>query len=314
MSGHEPSRCVGRAASAARGDAGGRASRNWAIFAGLVAASTILGGPYAAWLEAPGSTGTLSAPSGTFEAPVNGLSLRQLPQVHVVGRMAPSAAAKPTDFRKGGGLDASIQPLAHAMGRSSTRLERAFGDMGRILGRTSAANSLRGGLGLVQAPRLVARPGGLLVASLASRIPSRPLLEQRVRGEIYREICREPGIHYRRLLRRIGVSNGTLAFHLAILERSGLVESRRAGGRKLIYPRGVKPQATDALLTPARVGMLRLLRGRPGITLRDLADSLTLEATAANYHLAVLRSAGLVNGVRSGRRLAFYLAPREYDV
>jgi predicted transcriptional regulator len=52
---------------------------------------------------------------------------------------------------------------------------------------------------------------------------------------ILEQICKTPGIRYRELLRLAGLSNGTLEYHLRILERTQKVTACRRDGRRAKY-------------------------------------------------------------------------------
>jgi predicted transcriptional regulator len=41
-----------------------------------------------------------------------------------------------------------------------------------------------------------------------------------LRRDIYNYICKNPGIRYRELVRRAGITNGVLSYHLGILEKT----------------------------------------------------------------------------------------------
>ncbi|WP_418955517.1 ArsR/SmtB family transcription factor [Streptomyces tritici] len=62
----------------------------------------------------------------------------------------------------------------------------------------------------------------------------------------------------------------------------------------------------QALATPSRLMILTRLRQGPcGVT--ELAEAVAMEQSAVSHQLRLLRTLGLVNGVRQGRRIEYSL-------
>jgi DNA-binding transcriptional ArsR family regulator len=82
-----------------------------------------------------------------------------------------------------------------------------------------------------------------LLIHMYTRIQKEDVLDQFVRGQIYGYIRTNPGVHYNQIRRGIDVKNGTLSYHLSVLEKTELVKSRREGLRyRAFYPTGMKFQ------------------------------------------------------------------------
>lgn len=81
----------------------------------------------------------------------------------------------------------------------------------------------------------------LMVASKEERYSDDPLANE-IRGLIRGYLLAHPGVHYGFLKEELGLVNGTLAYHLRVLEREGLVESEKVGRKRLFYAigKGVK--------------------------------------------------------------------------
>lgn len=101
-------------------------------------------------------------------------------------------------------------------------------------------------------------------------------------------IHERPGIHYRELLRTVGLSNGTLAFHLDHLERGGYVRSFRVHGRRRLFPVGLRPQPQDFLITERQRGIVRFLRESPGASQHEVRQALALSRSSVSYNLRAL--------------------------
>ena len=77
----------------------------------------------------------------------------------------------------------------------------------------------------------------LMVGHGTQRRPSDPLANE-IRGLIRGYLLAHPGSHYCLLKEELGLVNGTLAYHLKILEREGLVTSERDGRMRHFFAIG----------------------------------------------------------------------------
>ncbi len=146
---------------------------------------------------------------------------------------------------------------------------------------------------------------GVPFALIPGRVRRERLLDHRLRKRILEEVERHPGIHHRQLLRTLGVSNGTLAYHLRQLERAGYLRFSRAHGRKLLW---VPKDGVDEELvrmTDRDRELLMLLAGVPDARMDELGARCGLKASGVGYHLNRLRALGLVRTRREGHALVF---------
>lgn len=65
---------------------------------------------------------------------------------------------------------------------------------------------------------------------------------------------------------------------------------------------------TAPVLTLRREAIVVALRGSPGLSTRQVADAIGIDAATADYHLRRLRQAGVVIRRRYGRCLAHFLS------
>lgn len=143
----------------------------------------------------------------------------------------------------------------------------------------------------------------------SARIRTEQILEHPTRKRIFEEIRRRPGIHYRELLRSLGISNGTLAYHLRQLENAGCVRSARAHGRKLLRTRQDELDGEVLLLTDRDRELLILLSEARASRMDELGVRCGLKASGVEHHLRRLRALGLVQTSREGRALVFACVP-----
>jgi len=150
-----------------------------------------------------------------------------------------------------------------------------------------------------------------LMLPLYSRIQKEDVLDQFVRGQIYGFIKTNPGAHYNQIRRQIGVKNGTLSYHLGVLEKTELIKSRREGLKyRAFYPTGMNfPKEERFRLTDLQIRIIACISNQPGMTQKEIAYRLAQKPQTVNYNIKVLDQAGLIDVERRGRRTICYPAP-----
>jgi DNA-binding MarR family transcriptional regulator len=148
----------------------------------------------------------------------------------------------------------------------------------------------------------------LLAIPLYTRISKEDVLDQFVRGQIYGYIKTNPGVHYNEIRRGIGVKNGTLSYHLRVLEKTELVKSRREGIRyRAFYPTGMKfPQQERFRMTDLQIKIMDVIQSHEGITQKEIARTLDEKPQTINYNIKVLAQAGLIEVLKQGRKTICY--------
>jgi DNA-binding MarR family transcriptional regulator len=143
-----------------------------------------------------------------------------------------------------------------------------------------------------------------LLLPLYTRIQKEDVLDQFVRGQIYGFIKTNPGAHYNQILRKVGVKNGTLSYHLGILEKTELIQSRREGLKyRAFYPTGMNfPKVERFRLTDLQIQIIDSIRSQPGLTQKEIAGLLGRKPQTINYNIKVLDQAGLISVVKAGRK------------
>jgi DNA-binding MarR family transcriptional regulator len=143
-----------------------------------------------------------------------------------------------------------------------------------------------------------------LLLPLYTRIQKEDVLDQFVRGQIYGFIKTNPGVHYNQILRQVGVKNGTLSYHLGILEKTELIQSRREGLKyRVFYPTGMNfPKAERFRLTDLQIQIIGSIQSQPGLTQKEIARVLGRKPQTINYNIKVLDQAGLISVMKDGRK------------
>jgi len=150
-----------------------------------------------------------------------------------------------------------------------------------------------------------------LLIPLYTRIQKEDVLDQFVRGQIYGFIKTNPGVHYNQILRKVGVKNGTLSYHLGVLEKTELIQSRREGLKyRAFYPTGMNfPKAERFRLTDLQIQIIGSIRSQPGLAQKEIARLLGQKPQTINYNIKVLDQAGLISVVKAGRKTRCFPVP-----
>ena len=135
------------------------------------------------------------------------------------------------------------------------------------------------------------------------------ILEHQTRGMILGYIMVHPGDTYTDIKRNLMLSNGTLSYHLTVMEREGIVRSQTRGTRKLFFPEGVRVPEDGGGLHEVQVRMYRAIAAVPGLAVKDIAGALGITSQHALYHLRALAAQGYVRLERRGFSLRCYAEP-----
>jgi predicted transcriptional regulator/WD40 repeat protein len=142
-------------------------------------------------------------------------------------------------------------------------------------------------------------------SSLYTKLSRKKLLHHGTRNMIWKYIIANPGDHYNAIRRMLKLNNGTLAYHLKVLEREGFIRSMRDGVRKRFYPVGMRI-APDLRLSFMQQRIIDTITTHPGTTQKDIAIELDVSKQVVNYHINIMVGAGLVRIVKEGNKTMCY--------
>jgi predicted transcriptional regulator len=136
------------------------------------------------------------------------------------------------------------------------------------------------------------------------------VLDQFVRGQIYGYIKTNPGAYYNQIMRELEIKNGTLSYHLYVLEKTGLIKSRKEGYRyRVFYPTDMKfPEEERNRLTELQIKLLALIKEHEGASQKQLTKLLNEKHQTISYNIRVLKEAGLIEVNKKGRKTLCYIA------
>ncbi len=142
-----------------------------------------------------------------------------------------------------------------------------------------------------------------LFVPLYARRRRNELLEHQTRGMILGYLMVHPGDTYSHLKHNLQLTNGTLSYHLVVLEREGILRAQTYGAHKRFFPVGVRVPEDGGGLHEVQMRMLGAIRQVPGLAVKDIAGALGITSQHALYHIRGLASKGLVRLERKGVRL-----------
>ena len=142
--------------------------------------------------------------------------------------------------------------------------------------------------------------------ALFSRIAQEDILTHGRRAELFEFIKQNPGERIENARRALGISNGSMHYHLKVLSERNLIRVLRDGGLARLYPAG--PKINPQPYVPAqRRRFVDLLSSRPGVTQREAAMLLGISERMASYHIQTLSTQGLVEVKPEGARKRLFL-------
>ena len=143
--------------------------------------------------------------------------------------------------------------------------------------------------------------GYMLMTPLYTRLKKEDTLRHEVRSRVYKHITQHPGDSYASILHALDLKNGTLVHHLRTLERERYVKSKKDGKFKRFYPWGTKVGERDPnYLTDIQMKIIEIIKGSPGVSQANIANSLHKSRQSINYQIKVLTEAGLINVIKHG--------------
>jgi predicted transcriptional regulator len=141
---------------------------------------------------------------------------------------------------------------------------------------------------------------------LYTKLKRNEILDHYVRGKIHGYILANPGDHYNSIKKILGISNSSFAYHLSVLEREGVIKSRRDGIYKRFYPSEMRIPENGGLKESQRI-IIEKIKEFPGISQKDIATTLGVSSSTVNYHLQDLIKDEIVITKRMGMKVGYYL-------
>jgi predicted transcriptional regulator len=146
---------------------------------------------------------------------------------------------------------------------------------------------------------------------LYTRLKKNKVLENFTRGKIYGFICAHPGTYFNHIKLTLALNNGTLAYHLSVLERDELVTSQNDGVyRRRFYPTegrlpfvdgGNGKVHTYVQLNSTQNNIFKIIKDKPGLSQKDIAKLINKSTQVVNYNISTMAEKGLIKLEREGK-------------
>lgn len=145
----------------------------------------------------------------------------------------------------------------------------------------------------------------LLVVPLYARLKRESALDHFVRGQVYGFVASHEGATFSEIRDAFSLSNGTVTYHLAVLEKLGFIRGISDGKFKRFVPTGEGRGALGRKLTDLQYRILNLVVELEPVAPSEIATHLGLSRQRAAYHMGKLVTFGFLlrdNGRRGTYR------------
>lgn len=146
-----------------------------------------------------------------------------------------------------------------------------------------------------------------LFLPLYAKLRKKNILEHETRGLIRGYIIANPGDHFNSIKKALELNNGTLAYHLHVLKREGMIKSRRWGKFTRFYPCGMKVPENGSRYSEIQKLIINKIKETPGISQKDIAKIIGVTKPTINYHISKLMEGGRIEGRRLGIQIRYFL-------
>jgi DNA-binding MarR family transcriptional regulator/protocatechuate 3,4-dioxygenase beta subunit len=147
---------------------------------------------------------------------------------------------------------------------------------------------------------------GLLLIPLYTKIKREKVMDHFVRGRIFEYISQNPGVNYSAIKKRFNLTNGTVTYHLSMLERQDFIRSKHDGIYKRYFRNGSGAKLSDVEPMSVQLSIAKLVRERPGLTQKEIAKRVGSSKQLVSYHIRRMRDEGLLETRREGRSVKVY--------
>jgi DNA-binding transcriptional ArsR family regulator len=141
--------------------------------------------------------------------------------------------------------------------------------------------------------------------NLYSKLSKKDILNHEIRGLIRGYIIANPGDHYSSIKRNLDLNNGTLAYHLRVLEQNGFVKSMFDGIYKRYYPANINISKLKKNVSKQEE-IFNIILEHPGVTMEQIGRLIGVSRQVVNYHVKNLIRAGVVDYKRDNKSARFY--------
>lgn len=153
---------------------------------------------------------------------------------------------------------------------------------------------------------------GFILVPLYTKIKREKVMDHFVRGRIYEFVCQNPGVNYSAIKAQFKLTNGTVTYHLSMLERQEFIRAKQDGIYKRYFSNNGGPAASEVEPMSLQLTIAKAIRERPGMTQKEIAKRLGSSKQLVSYHIRRMKKDGELETHRDGRSVRVfpnYLTP-----
>ena len=140
------------------------------------------------------------------------------------------------------------------------------------------------------------------------------VLDSDIRSGIYESIMKNPGITFSALAHECGITKGRLKYHLKILEKEHKIVSLSKAGSTGYFENneiyGDLEQVVHMHLNNRRIQEIyEILTLQPGVSRKEIAESLGISGSAVTWQMERLCADGSVDTCKDGKQVRYTLNP-----
>jgi predicted transcriptional regulator len=147
---------------------------------------------------------------------------------------------------------------------------------------------------------------GLILVPLYTKIKREKVMDHFVRGRIYEFVCQNPGVNYSAIKEQFKLTNGTVTYHLSMLERQEFIRAKQDGIYKRYFSNNGGPAASEVEPMSLQLNIAKAIRERPGMTQKELAKHLGSSKQLVSYHIRRMKKDGQLETRRDGRSVRVF--------
>ena len=131
-----------------------------------------------------------------------------------------------------------------------------------------------------------------------------------LRREIYQLVCETPGSYFYEIVSALDSPQGTLSWHLRMLEKDGLIKSAKFGGKRLYFPKMLRSESAEKafviLKNSTAAKVFDHIVNNPGCYQTEIAEILGIHHDTVRHHIVRLAEAELIDIMRDGRTVKYF--------
>ncbi|UCC93240.1 MAG: carboxypeptidase regulatory-like domain-containing protein [Thermoplasmata archaeon] len=147
---------------------------------------------------------------------------------------------------------------------------------------------------------------GLILVPLYTKIKREKVMDHFVRGRIYEFVCQNPGVNYSAIKDQFKLTNGTVTYHLSMLERQEFIRAKQDGIYKRYFANNGGPSASEVEPMSLQLTIAKTIREHPGMTQKEIAKHLGSSKQLVSYHIRRMKKEGQLETRRDGRSVRVF--------